>query len=94
MNNKQQPITEYTLTNGSYSICYTLIEEQVKEDGDTRPSFSLTVKRGDEFAVMEDFTHIKEKALPILELFCRQAVLPEELPDLAEDLLSDFEFVQ
>ncbi|MBQ8912021.1 MAG: hypothetical protein IJY89_05580 [Clostridia bacterium] len=94
MNKTHHPITEYTLTNGNYSIRYTLIEEQISGEEGPRPSFSLTVKRGQELAVMEDFTHVKEKALPILELFCKQAVLPEELPDLAEDLLSDFEFVQ
>ena len=86
---------EYTLTNGVYNIRYILIEEErLDEEGAPRPSFSLTEKRGTEAATLEDFTSSKEKALPLIDLFCKEAVLPEELEGLSEDLLADFEFVQ
>ena len=86
---------EYTLTNGVYNIRYILIEEErLDEEGAHRPSFSLTVKRGDDSATLEDFTTSREKALPLADLFCKEAVFPEEVADLAEDLLADFDFVE
>lgn len=95
MKNYKSHPQEYTLTNGVYNIRYILIEEQIEtEEGLFRPSFSLTVKRGKEEATLADFTAGREKALPIVDLFCKEAVLPEELPYLAEDLLADFEFVE
>ena len=85
---------EYVLTNGRYRVRYTLIEQQSLEEGAPRPAFSLIVERDQERAVLEDFTHEKSKALPLLEQFCEGAVLPEEVEGIGEDLLADFDFVE
>ena len=95
MTKPNSPLTKYVLTNGNNRICYTLHEDIVPdEDGLLRSAFSLSIKMGKDQATMEDFTHKREKAVPILELFANEQVLPEELPFLAEDLLSDFDFVE
>ncbi|MBQ8236166.1 MAG: hypothetical protein IJZ37_05755 [Clostridia bacterium] len=86
---------EYTMTNGSYAINYRLIENTLPdEEGGTRPSFTLVIQKDSDTVVLEDFTHLPRKALPLLEQFCRESVLPEEAPYIMEDLLSDFDFVQ
>ena len=85
---------EYVLTNGRYRVRYTLIEQQSLEEGAPRPAFSLIVERDKERAVLEDFTHEKSKALPLLEQFCEGAVLPEVVEGIGEDLLADFDFVE
>ena len=94
MNEHIPALKEYTFTNGVYNVRYILIEERILDEDGYRPSFSLTVKRGAESATLADFTTSREIALPLVDLFCREAVFPEELADLAEELLSDLEFVE
>ncbi len=94
MNKTAFPPKEYVLTNGRHRVRYTLIEQQTSEEGAPRPAFSLIVERDGECAVLEDFTHERSKALPLLEQFYLGTVLPEEVEGIGEDLLSDFDFVE
>ena len=70
MNKTVFPPKEYVLTNGSHRVRYILIEEQRQTDeGLPRPSFTLVVEQDGTRAALEDFTHEKSKALPLLERF-------------------------
>ena len=62
---------------------YCLYEETL----DSRPSYSIECKYGDESAFLPDVTSLKERAVEIFELFVKSRVTPISAHDVLEDIL-------
>ena len=55
---------------------------------DSRPSYSIECRCGDESAFLTDITSLYDRAREIFELFVRSSVTPTSAYDVIEDILS------
>ena len=55
---------------------------------DSRPSYSIECRCGDECAFLPDVTSLYDRAREIFELFVRSSVTPTSAYDVIEDILS------
>lgn len=85
-----QTVSKEAPLRTSYMLrCHTM------ENPDLEPcrSYDLIVSNVSGTALLPDLTVREESAMLLLNLFYEENVLPENLPWIAEDLLSDPEFV-